>query len=123
MNAVAFDTHRYVKRLVASGMPEAQAEVIASEQRDLIEDQIATKQDLKELGVHLEQKIREMELRQEQKIREMELRQEQKIREMELRQEQKTLQMEQRLTLRLGAMTVAGIAVVGTLITTLVKIL
>ena len=101
MNAVAFDTHRYVKRLVASGMPEAQAEVIASEQRDLIEDQIATKQDLKELGVHLEQKIREMELRQEQKI----------------------LQMEQRLTLRLGAMTVAGIAVVGTLITTLVKIL
>ena len=61
----------------------------------------ATKQDLKELGVHLEQKIREMELRQEQKM----------------------LRMEHRLTLRLGAMTIAGIAVVGTLITTLVRIL
>ena len=45
----AFDTHKYVKRLTAVGMPEKQAEVIADEQRSLIEDQLATKRDIAEV--------------------------------------------------------------------------
>ena len=51
--ALAFDTHKYVKRLTNAGMPEPQAEVIADEQRSLIEDQLATKRDLKELEQRL----------------------------------------------------------------------
>ena len=53
MTAIAFDTHKCVKRLIASGMPEAQAEAIADEQRLLTEDQLATKRDLKELEQRL----------------------------------------------------------------------
>ena len=46
MSAIAFDTHAFIKRLVAAGMPEAQAEVLAEEQAKLIETQLATKVDL-----------------------------------------------------------------------------
>ena len=57
MEATIFDTHAYVKRLVAAGMPEPQAEVIADEQRGLIEHRLATKRDLKELEVALKRDI------------------------------------------------------------------
>ena len=53
MNAITFDTHRFVKKLTAAGMPEAQAEVLAEQQRDLIEDKLATKRDLHELELRL----------------------------------------------------------------------
>ena len=32
MSAIAFDTHAFIKRLTAAGMPETQAEVLADEQ-------------------------------------------------------------------------------------------
>ncbi len=44
-----FDTHAFVKKLVTAGMPEAQAEVIAQEQTRLIDENLATKVDLKQL--------------------------------------------------------------------------
>ena len=53
METAIFDTHAYVKRLVAAGMPEPQAEVIADEQRSLIDNKLATKRDLKELELRL----------------------------------------------------------------------
>ncbi len=46
MNTLTFDTHGFVKRLIAAGMPEAQAEVLAKEQTNLIENNLATKHDL-----------------------------------------------------------------------------
>ena len=49
MSAITFDTHGFVKRLTAAGMPEAQAEVLANEQTNLIENNLATKQDLREM--------------------------------------------------------------------------
>ena len=60
---IAFDTHRYVKRLIAVGMPENQAEVIADEQRALIEDQLATKRDIEELRAEVKRDIKESEQR------------------------------------------------------------
>ena len=44
--AIAFDTHRFVKRLVGKGFTEAQAEVLADEQVTLLNDNLATKQDM-----------------------------------------------------------------------------
>ncbi|MGF1607611.1 MAG: hypothetical protein ACFB22_14875 [Rhodothalassiaceae bacterium] len=44
VTAIAFDTHSFVKRLTASGMPEAQAESLADEQAKLLTDRLATKQ-------------------------------------------------------------------------------
>jgi hypothetical protein len=46
MSAIAFDTHAFIKRLTAAGMPESQAEVLAEEQAKLIETQLATKADI-----------------------------------------------------------------------------
>ncbi len=49
MQMVAFDTHGFVKKLTKAGMPEQQAEVLASEQSRLIENELATKQDIAEV--------------------------------------------------------------------------
>jgi len=49
LNYTVFDTHAFVKRLTAAGMPEAQAEVLADEQVRLIDDRLATKEDIAKL--------------------------------------------------------------------------
>jgi hypothetical protein len=46
MASAIFDTHAFVKRLTAAGMPEAQAEILAEEQARLIDERLATKADL-----------------------------------------------------------------------------
>ena len=74
MNTLAFDTHLFVKRLTAAGMPEAQAEVLADEQTNLIENNLATKRDLKELEVALKRDLKELEARLVGQIRESEMR-------------------------------------------------
>ena len=43
--AIAFDTHRFVKNLTASGFTEAQGEALAGEQTHLLEANLATKAD------------------------------------------------------------------------------
>ncbi|MDP1573045.1 MAG: DUF1640 domain-containing protein [Pseudomonadota bacterium] len=53
MPAVTFDTHAYVKKLRAVGFSEEQAEVQAETLSSLINDQLATKQDLRELEERL----------------------------------------------------------------------
>lgn len=47
---INFDTHRFVKRLVESGLAEKTAEVLADEQSRLLRDNLATKTDL-EIGL------------------------------------------------------------------------
>ncbi len=53
MSTIVFDTHAFVKELIQAGMPEAQAEVLARSQATLIDEKLATKQDLKELELRL----------------------------------------------------------------------
>ena len=53
MATLAFDTHAFVKELTQAGMPEAQAEVLARSRATLIDEKLATKQDLKELELRL----------------------------------------------------------------------
>ena len=53
MSALLSDTHAFVKELTEAGMPEAQAEVPARSQATLIDEKLATKQDLKELELRL----------------------------------------------------------------------
>ena len=90
MADLAFDTHKYVKRLTAVGMPEKQAEVIADEQRALIKDQLATKQDIAEV----KRDIKALEAAMQLKFKEL----------------------EQRLTIRLGGMMITGFGVIAALI-------
>jgi hypothetical protein len=64
MTPITFDnTHSFVKKLKAVGFTEEQAEVFASEQARLIEDKLATKNDLVELENNLRRDMRELEYR------------------------------------------------------------
>ena len=63
MASIAFDTHAFVKELTEAGMPEVQAEVLARSQAKLINEQLATKQDLKELEERLRRDMKELEFR------------------------------------------------------------
>ena len=50
--AIAFDTHQFVKHLTAHGFTEEQAEVLATEQVHLLNSNLATKADI--VGVQRE---------------------------------------------------------------------
>ena len=63
MTTITFDTHTFVKKLKAVGFTEEQAEVFAAEQARLIEDKLATKNDLIELENNLRRDMRELEYR------------------------------------------------------------
>ena len=83
MTATTFDTLGYFEKLKAAGVPEEQAKVQAGALRELIDDKLATKQDLQELETRLDNKIEKLEYR---------------------------------LTIRLGGMMAASIAIVAALV-------
>lgn len=57
MSALTFDTHKFIKRLTEAGMPLGQAEVLAEEQIKLIDERLATKDDLKMMELRLTMKM------------------------------------------------------------------
>lgn len=57
MATLVFDTHAFVKKLTTAGMPEAQAEILAQEQVNLIENRLATKVDITTLEKNIEMKF------------------------------------------------------------------
>ena len=57
MTSLAFDTHKFVKKLTAAGMKTVQTEVLASSYASLLTDRIATKDDLKALEYRLNARI------------------------------------------------------------------
>ena len=52
--AIAFDTHRFVKNLTESGFTEKQAEALAKEQVQLLNSNLATKVDILAIKTDLE---------------------------------------------------------------------
>ncbi len=54
MEALAFDTHKFVKHLTASGFTEAQAEALAGEQVAMINSNLATRADITGVKVDIE---------------------------------------------------------------------
>lgn len=59
---VTFDTLRYAKKMVAVGFTQQQAEAQAEAIAEIVDERLATKQDIKELEIKLETRIRELEL-------------------------------------------------------------
>ena len=68
MNALAFDTHRFVKCLTAAGFTETQAEVLAEEQARLIDERLTTKKDLTELETRIDSRMAKREARLEARL-------------------------------------------------------
>ena len=54
VEAIAFDTHRFVKRLTESGFTEKQAETLAEEHVALLNANLATKADIAEVEAQIE---------------------------------------------------------------------
>jgi len=79
MASAIFDTHAFVKRLTAAGMPVEQAEVLADEHAHLPGEQLGTKQDVALLRTDLEK-------------------------------------LKDQLTIRLGAMLAAAVAIIAALV-------
>ena len=52
--AIAFDTHRFVKNLTAGGFTEKQAETLADEQVHLLNANLATKVDIQAVKVDIQ---------------------------------------------------------------------
>jgi hypothetical protein len=65
-----FDTHAFIKKLIAVGFTERQAETLAEEQTTLLENSLATKQDIQELTRDFKQDVQELK----RDIRELEMR-------------------------------------------------
>ena len=55
--AIAFDTHRFVKRLTESGFTEKQAETLAEEHVALLNGNLATKADLAAVKADLQRDV------------------------------------------------------------------
>ncbi len=105
MATLTFDTHAFVKELTQAGMPEEQAEVLARSQAMLIDEKLATKQDLKELELRLKRDIQELK----RDMKELEMRLTRDMQEMELR-------LKHDLTVRLGSMMVVAVGVIAALV-------
>lgn len=111
-NALAFDTLAYAKKLIAAGVSEKQAEVQAETLAGVIEEQLATKRDLKELEVSLKHDMKEIEVSLKHDMKELEVSLRHDINE--LKRDIKELEM--RITVRLGVMLAASIAIVAALV-------
>ena len=60
MNAIALDTHAFIKRMTGAGMPEAQAEAVTALVREVqasASSELATKADLLALKVEIREDI------------------------------------------------------------------
>ncbi|MBF8274306.1 MAG: hypothetical protein HW380_3411 [Magnetococcales bacterium] len=62
-HAIAFDTLAYTKKMKAAGFTNEQAEALAQSQAELIEERLATKQDLVALRRDLQVDLKELEYR------------------------------------------------------------
>ncbi len=60
MEAIAFDTHKFVKHLTESGFTEAQAEALAGEQVAMINSNLATREDIEKLRLTTQSDIAEV---------------------------------------------------------------
>ena len=112
MSRLAFDTHTFVKHLTRAGMDEQQAEALVEFQVQLINDSLATKQDIEALRLATEQSIEKLRLTTEQSIEALRLETKKDIAALKTDMQK----MELRLTLRLGSVTIAAVGVFATLI-------
>ena len=123
MKAIAFDTLEFAKRLREAEFTEKQAEALATAVAEIIESRLATKEDIALLQRDIEQLRAEVKRDIEELRREIEgLRVELKRDIEELRAEVKRdmkemeLRLKHDLTLRLGLMMTAAVAIVAALV-------
>ena len=97
MATLIFDTHAFVRQLTEAGMPEPQAEVLARTQAALIDERLATKEDLQALELRLSNQIKELEARLTNQNKELEARLTNQNKELEARLTNQNKELDSRL--------------------------
>ncbi|MGH8507360.1 MAG: hypothetical protein ACREVH_01375 [Gammaproteobacteria bacterium] len=108
MNAIAFDTLKFAKRLKEAGFTEQQAEALADAEAEFIEQNLATKRDIADI----KRDIKELEVTLGTEIKQLEVRIEQ-IRS-DLARDMKDL--EYRMIIKLGTLMVVAVGAIATLV-------
>jgi hypothetical protein len=128
--AIALDTLAYARRLREAGFSEQQAEGQAQALAAAMTDSLATKQDLGELEARMDARFAQVDARFAQvdarfeylerhidtRLAEQEKRLEIRFGEQTARFDATLADLERRMTMRLGAMMLAGIGVVSTVV-------
>ena len=104
METIPFDTHAFVKKLVAAGFTQQQAEAQVQVLARLVYDQLATKRDLKDLELAMKRDLKDLEVALTRHIKDLEFATKRDMKELELR-----------LTIRLGAMMAVAVGIVAVL--------
>ncbi|MBI3993624.1 MAG: DUF1640 domain-containing protein [Candidatus Lambdaproteobacteria bacterium] len=119
-HSIPFDTHAYVKKLTAAGVPEPQAEVHAEALAELIDQELGTKRDLAELRLALQRDLAELRVATQRDIEELRVAVQREIEEAEgrMRHDVQTLELRLKhdLTLRFGGMLTAAVAIIAILV-------
>ena len=91
---VAFDTYAYVRKLRDAGVDERQAEIQTEALMTLVEDRLATKQDmfmlkrdLAEVEANLKRDLKEMDVKAEIRFRELDAKSETNLKELDVKAE------------------------------------
>ena len=102
MATLIFDTHAFVKQLTEAGMPEPQAEVLARTHAALIDERLATKEDLQALELRLSNQIKELDARLTSQNKELEARLGSQIKELDTRLTNQNKELDARLNSRVN---------------------
>ena len=108
MAALLFDTHKAVKDLQEAGFDEAQAEAVVATVGTAIIGNVATKQDLADARMATKQDLADARMTTKQDLADARMATKQDI--SDLRSEMQA--MELRITLRMGGLIVAGVALI-----------
>ncbi|MBF0140525.1 MAG: DUF1640 domain-containing protein [Magnetococcales bacterium] len=127
---IAFDTHAYVKKLRDAGVDEHQAEIQAEAILALVEERLATKQDMHALKrdladveanlrkdmASIESNLRKdmasIESNLKRDIKELESNLKRDIKELDTKTETRFKELELRMVIKMGAMILGGIGLV-----------
>ncbi len=114
-----FDTLQYANRLKAVGVPEKQAEVQAEMMAEIIDDKLATKNDLEQNKSELKRDLEQIKSELKMDIKGLDLKIETLRTEIKLSEERTNrniAQMGYKTIFGLGSMIAVGVAVLGFLI-------
>jgi hypothetical protein len=118
-HTIPFDTHAFVKKLIAVGVAEPQAEVQAQAIADLVNEQLATKRDLEELRIATQRDLEEHRIATKRDLEEHRIATHRDLEEHRIATQRDLRELELRLkhdlTLRMGVMLATGITVLAVL--------
>ncbi len=124
---VIFDTYKQVKKLMAAGVPEPQAEAQVEIFIQFIDGNLATKvslaqvaadlkRDMKELEAGLKRDMKELEAGLKRDIKELETNLKHDIKDLDLKIESLRINLSKEITIKMGVMAAITISVLATLI-------